>query len=68
VGKVGNLQGVIDMHIHSNPDPIKRPLDEYEITIQAREAGYHGIVLEQAIFFDAKTLVPLKGPKGKASS
>ena len=44
------LRGAIDMHIHSNPDLVKRPQDEYEIALQAQEVGYKGIILKQATF------------------
>jgi hypothetical protein len=54
------LQGAIDMHIHSNPDIVKRPQDEYEIAIQAREVGYRAIVLKQATFYNAGTATALK--------
>jgi hypothetical protein len=53
------LQGAIDMHIHSNPDLVKRPQDEYEIAVQAREVGYKGIVLKQATFYNAGTAAAL---------
>lgn len=46
------LRGAIDLHIHSNPDIIKRPQDEYDIAVQAREVGYRGVVLKQATFFN----------------
>ncbi|MBW2309004.1 MAG: hypothetical protein JRG73_18940 [Deltaproteobacteria bacterium] len=50
------LEGAIDMHIHCNPDIVKRPQDEYEICAQASEVGYRGIVLKQATFYNAGTL------------
>ena len=53
------LQGAIDMHIHSNPDLVKRPQDEYEIAVQAKEVGYRGIVLKQATFYNAGTAAAL---------
>lgn len=49
------LKDAIDMHIHANPDIVKRPQDEYEIAVQAKEAGYRGIVLKQATFYNAAT-------------
>ena len=49
------LKGAIDMHIHSNPDIVKRPQDEYDIAVQAKEVGYHGVVLKQATFYNAAT-------------
>jgi hypothetical protein len=54
------LQGAIDMHIHSNPDLVMRPQDEYDVAIQAREVGYKGIVLKQAAFYNAGTAAALK--------
>lgn len=49
------LKGAIDMHIHSNPDIVKRPQDEYDIAVQAKEVGYRGVVLKQATFYNAAT-------------
>ena len=54
------LQGAVDMHIHSNPDMVKRPQDEYEIALQAREVGYKGILLKQATFFNGSSALSLR--------
>jgi len=54
------LRGAIDLHIHSNPDIIKRPQDEYDIAIQAREVGYKGIVLKQATFYNVGSATALR--------
>jgi len=54
------LRGAIDMHIHANPDITKKPQDEYEVAIQAREVGYRGIVLKQATFYNAGTALMLR--------
>jgi hypothetical protein len=54
------LKGAIDMHVHSNPDIVKRPQDEYEICAQALEVGYRGIVLKQAAFFNAGSLTAIR--------
>lgn len=53
------LKGAIDMHVHCNPDIVKRPQDEYEICSQALEAGYRGIVSKHATFFNAVTVPAL---------
>jgi len=53
------LKDAIDMHIHCNPDIVKRPQDEYEISTQASEVGYRGIVIKQATFYNAGTLAAL---------
>jgi hypothetical protein len=53
------LKGAIDMHVHCNPDIVKRPQDEYEICAQALEVEYRGIVLKQATFYNAGTLAAL---------
>lgn len=53
------LQGGIDMHIHSNPDIVKRVQDEYEVAVQAREVGYRGVVLKQATFHNPGTAAAL---------
>ena len=49
------LKDAIDMHIHSNPDIVKRLQDEYDIAVQAKKVGYRGIVLKQATFYNAAT-------------
>lgn len=53
------LKGAIDMHVHCNPDIVKRPQDEYEICAQALEVGYKGIVVKQATFYNAGTSAAL---------
>lgn len=39
------LKGVIDFHIHSAPDVIRRSLNDIELALKAREAGMRGIVI-----------------------
>jgi hypothetical protein len=40
------IEGVIDMHLHATPCLIDRPFSEHEIAVQARDAGYRGLVLK----------------------
>ena len=40
------MQGVIDMHLHALPCLIERPFSEYELAVQARDAGYRGMVFK----------------------
>lgn len=40
------MHGVIDMHLHALPCLLERPFDEIECAVQARDAGYRGLVLK----------------------
>ena len=41
-----DLRGVIDIHVHSDPDSIARSIDAIDIAKLARSRGMHGIVLK----------------------
>jgi hypothetical protein len=47
------LDGVIDMHLHALPCLFKRPFDEIDIAMQARAAGYRGLVLKSIYALNA---------------
>lgn len=40
------LKGIIDLHIHTNPDTRRRRLDDIEVARLAQEVGARGIVLK----------------------
>jgi len=42
------LKGSIDLHVHAAPDTIERPIDEFEVAEQARNAGMRAIVFKCA--------------------
>lgn len=54
------LRGGIDMHIHSNPDIVERVQSEYDVAVEAREAGYRGVVLKQATFHNPGSAAALR--------
>lgn len=43
---LGQLQGIIDLHVHSDPDGVARKLDALDTARQAKEAGVRAIVLK----------------------
>ena len=45
MGKI-SLQGVIDMHVHTNPDIRKRAYDDFELTDAAVRVGARAIVIK----------------------
>ena len=45
MGKV-SLQGVIDMHVHTNPDLRKRAYDDFELMEAAIRVGARAIVIK----------------------
>jgi hypothetical protein len=54
------LRDGIDMHIHSDPDIVKRVQSEYEVAVEARAAGYRGVVLKQATFHNPGSAAALR--------
>jgi hypothetical protein len=54
------LRDGIDMHIHSNPDIVERVQSEYNVALEAREAGYRGVMLKQATFHNPGTATALR--------
>jgi len=47
------IRGVIDMHLHAAPCLFDRPFDEMDIALEAREAGYRGLVLKSIFAMNA---------------
>jgi hypothetical protein len=47
------IHGVIDMHLHAAPCLFDRPFDEIDIAIEARDAGYRGLVLKSIFAMNA---------------
>jgi hypothetical protein len=45
-GIFADLEGAVDIHIHSTPDAFPRLLDDFEVASQARDAGMRAIVLK----------------------
>lgn len=43
------LRGIIDMHIHTNPDLKPRLLDDYEAALEAKENGMEAIVIKSHV-------------------
>jgi hypothetical protein len=43
---LGQLQGLVDVHVHSDPDAVPRRLDALDTARQAKEAGIRAIVLK----------------------
>ncbi len=43
---LAQLQGVIDVHVHSDPDAVPRKLDALDTARMARDAGFRAIVLK----------------------
>jgi hypothetical protein len=42
----GQLQGIVDVHVHSDPDAVPRKLDGLDTARQAKDAGMRAIVLK----------------------
>lgn len=42
----GQLQGIVDIHVHSDPDSVPRKLDGLDTARQAKDAGVRAIVLK----------------------
>jgi hypothetical protein len=42
----GQLQGIVDVHVHSDPDAVPRNLDGLDTARQAKDAGMRAIVLK----------------------
>src|ERR1700690_270883 len=40
------LQGIVDVHVHSDPDSVPRKLDALETARQAKDAGMRAVVLK----------------------
>jgi hypothetical protein len=54
------LQGAIGLHVHSNPDLVIRPQEEYDLVVAAREAGYRGVLLKNAAHFNIGSISILR--------
>jgi len=40
------LQGIVDVHVHSDPDGVPRKLDALDLARQAKDAGFRALVLK----------------------
>jgi hypothetical protein len=47
--KVSPAAGVIDMHVHPDPDVFGRALNDYELALVARRKGMRGIVIKNHV-------------------
>src|SRR5215831_8881118 len=45
-GLHAQLRGVIDIHVHSDPDSIPRSIDAFDLAKMAKETGIRGMVLK----------------------
>src|SRR5207302_3678151 len=60
----GPLNGVIDIHVHSDPDSVPRPIDAIDLARLAKARGMRGLVLKNhyestaAQAFIARKIVP----------
>ena len=43
---LAQLQGIVDLHVHSDPDAVPRKLDALDTARLAKEAGFRAIVLK----------------------
>jgi hypothetical protein len=43
---LAQLQGIVDVHVHSDPDAVPRKLDALDTARLAKEAGFRAIVLK----------------------
>ena len=41
-----SLNGVVDIHVHSDPDAVPRSIDAYDLAKLAKERGIRGLVLK----------------------
>ena len=46
IGLAQSLNGIIDIHVHSDPDSIPRKIDALDLTKEAKNAGMGGLVLK----------------------
>lgn len=40
------IQGAYDLHIHTNPSPFKRSIDDFELVLEAAELGMAGVLIK----------------------
>src|SRR5260370_35248106 len=56
------IQGLVDIHVHSDPDSVPRKLDALDTARQAKAAGVRAIVLKN--HWAPTVQLPYTGPKG----
>src|SRR5438270_4972509 len=60
----GPLNGVIDIHVHSDPDSVPRSIDAFDLARLAKERGMRGLVLKNhwestaALAWSVRKIVP----------